>query len=93
MLCKICGDTHCEVIEGSNSLVAYGTYEDINGHFHNHDENYRRQKWKCSEGHTFNCKAYFRCWCGWTSQYPEKNFVEMKRRPQDEIPRVSFPEP
>jgi hypothetical protein len=81
MHCRICGDPECKLIEEMNSLVAYGIDEDILGYFHHHNENYRNQKWQCSKGHEFVCIAFFQCWCGWSSQYPEKNFVELKSRP------------
>lgn len=81
MHCKVCGDWTCEKLNDVHHLVAYATEEDEDGHFHYHDRNGRWQEWKCSKGHVFRCCAFNHCWCGWSSQYPEKCDYKFKPHP------------
>lgn len=87
MHCKECGNWNCTKLEDVHSLVAYGIEEDIKGHFHYHDRNYRYQKWKCENGHEFKCYASNKCWCGWDSHHPDKLYHVNKPIDPDKIPK------
>jgi hypothetical protein len=87
MHCKTCGDWTCELLEDVHSLVAYGTEEDTDGNFHYHDRNYRRQTWKCSKGHEFQCAGFNQCWCGWNSRNPDLIYHENKPIDPNKVPK------
>jgi hypothetical protein len=73
MRCKTCGK-ECDLVDARSTCVAYHLVEDTEGFFHLHDYNGRWEEWRCMKGHTTKCTGFNSCWCGWSSQYPEKRF-------------------
>lgn len=73
MRCKICGKDECTLTESVSTIMCFHVAEDTNANFHQHDANSIRETWNCNDGHSFTCIGYNRCWCGWSSQYPDQS--------------------
>jgi hypothetical protein len=75
MICKECQKQQLKSrVYGGDSgmitLLGYSFYYDEEGNPHSHDPNTTTYYLKCSNGHAWIERSYYKCWCGWTNEKP-----------------------
>ncbi len=57
------------------TIAATFTFTDLDGHDHDHDSNYCDASCECPQGHKWSVRMINSCWCGWTQQNREEQWI------------------
>jgi hypothetical protein len=75
VVCPECSAKGGSKVSYTTTLAAGHSFEDTNGHFHDHNTNTVQGDCSCKNGHRWSIRLFNSCWCGWT-QSPQHPFGE-----------------
>ena len=65
VICPECNVKGCDEISITTTICAVRSFNDHDGHLHEHDSNRATAQCRCFNGHEFQIRLFNSCWCGW----------------------------